>query len=164
MAAPTNPPQGLSQISGLQIGYNGDSTAPERTPTGSTFVGVNTIKKTISGSTATSGQILAVANNEGQSIIITRATLDVTTGASAACVLDIGTAASATTSSDNLIDGISVNTASALYDNINQAGSNGKASQKQTTSQYVTVTVASGNATGLVANLYVDYRLTTPGS
>jgi hypothetical protein len=150
----------------LEVGDPALSTlekAPYRTPTDSRFVGQNTIKRTISGSTATSGIVLAVPNPEGMVVLVDRAMLYVRTASSGASTLDIGVAANATTSSDNLIDGRS-GAVVGLYDNITDGGTNGKSRQLLQSGGYVTVTVASGNITGLVADVFVTYNLLTPGS
>jgi hypothetical protein len=90
--------------------------------------------------------------------IIERVLCDVTTVATGACTLDIGyTASSATTGSDTLLDGIDVNAATALFDSMNaalDAGSNAKA-QKAASGKWITVQSKTGDATGLVGNLYI---------
>lgn len=94
--------------------------------------------------------------------IILRVLLDVTTVATGACTVDIGyTAASATTSSDSLLDGVDVNAAVALFDSMNAAldsGANAQA-QKAASGKWITADEASGDATGLVANAYIFYIL-----
>lgn len=93
--------------------------------------------------------------------IITRAYLDITTASTGASTLDIGyTATSIATSIDSLLDGIS-GTPAALFDSMNSlldSATNAKA-QKFAASKFITVTEASGDATGLVGTLYVDYFL-----
>jgi len=104
--------------------------------------------------------VQAWQNPEQVPIIITRVILDLTTVATAAATLDIGTTAtSATTLSDNLIDGPDVHTAAGLFDNINDAGTNGLAKVKLAVGKWLTVAEASGNATGLVGTLYIHYVL-----
>ena len=94
--------------------------------------------------------------------IIHRVMLDITTVATGACTIDVGyTASGATTSSDTLIDGVDANAAIALFDSMNAAldsGANAKA-QKAASGKWITMDEASGDATGLVANLYVFYSL-----
>lgn len=105
--------------------------------------------------------VLSWANPEAVSIIITRIIVDVTTQSSGACTVDFGsTATTSTTSSDNLIDGLSVATA-GVYDNISDIGTNGKSRQKIATGKWVTGTVASGSATGLVGSAYITYTPVT---
>lgn len=94
--------------------------------------------------------------------IIHRVMLDITTVATGACTIDVGyTASSSTTSSDTLLDGVDANAAIALFDSMNAAldsGANAKA-QKAASGKWITIDEASGDATGLVANLYVFYSL-----
>lgn len=114
--------------------------------------------KALAGAAQQAG-VQSWANPEGVSIVITRALLDVTTPSSGACTLDIGTTAtSATTTSDNLIDGLSV-AAAGLFSNLKNPGTNGKADQKLASGKWVTSTSSSGDATGLVATLYIHYQL-----
>jgi hypothetical protein len=94
--------------------------------------------------------------------IILRVLLDVTTVATGACTVDIGyTASTATTSSDTLLDGVDVNAATVLFDSMNAAldsGANAKA-QLAASGKWITADEASGDATGLVANAYIQYYL-----
>jgi len=106
----------------------------------------------------TGGGVLAWANPEVASIIIERIILDVTRAATAACTIDVGTTAtSATTSSDNLIDGVDVNTAVGVFDNITDKGNNGKSKQKLESGKWVTGSKASGAAAGLAGYAYIFY-------
>lgn len=98
----------------------------------------------------TSGQILAIPCPFPQGCLLRRAHLDIRVQSSAACTLDIGKAANATTSADNLLDGISI-AATGLKDSTNDTdnGTNGSAATVLwSPSEFVTVTVASGNANG----------------
>ncbi len=108
----------------------------------------------------TGGGVAAWANPEAGSIIITRCVIDVTTKATSACTVDIGTnATNATTSSDNLLDGLDTGTAAGVFDNITEKGSNGKSRQKLATGKWVTASMASGAAAGMVGFLYIHYNL-----
>ena len=107
----------------------------------------------------TAGGVAAIANPEGVRCIIHRIVVDVTTASTAACTVDAGVAANATTSADNLIDGLDVNAAAGVFDNITDKGTNGKARQAWGTTQYVTISKASGAAAGLVGNVYVHYSI-----
>lgn len=95
-----------------------------------------------------------------EAAIILRATLDITTVATAACTVDVGyTATSATTSSDTLLDGVDANAAIAVFDSMNaalDAGANAKA-QKAAAGKWITIDEASGDATGMVATLWVEW-------
>lgn len=115
---------------------------------------------------AVSGAALQAANltlwTAPAKCIVTRVMLDVTTVATGACTVDIGyTAATATTSSDTFLDGVDVNAATALFDSQNAAldsGANAKA-QLAASGKWITADSASGDATGLVANVYIQYYL-----
>lgn len=111
----------------------------------------------VTGTTA--GGAASIENPEGVDVIITRAVLYTTAPSSGAATLDIGVAADGATSSDNLLDGISVATAATVADNINDAGTNGKARQLWGASQFVTAT-ASATLAGLVGYLYIEYLRT----
>lgn len=108
----------------------------------------------VTGTTA--GGALSLANPEGEDIIVTRLVLDITTNSTGAATVDAGIAANGSTSSDNLIDGASVATAAKVLDNVSDGGTNGKARQKWTSSQYLTIT-ASASLAGLVGNAYIEY-------
>lgn len=101
------------------------------------------------------------ANPEGAAIIVLRATLNITTQSSGASTMDVGvTAVSATTSSDTLLDGVS-GAAAALCDSMDatlDSGANAKA-QGLASGKWVTVAEASGDVTGLVATLLIEYVL-----
>jgi len=105
----------------------------------------------------TGGGVLSLANPEGADIIVTRLVLDITTAATGACTVDAGIAAGATTSSDNLIDGLDVNAATGVFDNIEDKGTNGKTRQKWESDQYLTISMATGAAAGLAGYAYVEY-------
>lgn len=108
----------------------------------------------VTGTTA--GGALSLANPEGVDLIVTRLILDITTPSDGAATVDAGIAANGTTSSDNLIDGQSVATAAKVLDNVSDVGTNGKARQKWSASQYLTIT-ASATLAGLVGNAYIEY-------
>lgn len=118
------------------------------------------IAKVVLGVADTGGGVLAWANPESGSIIITRIIIDVTTKSTGACTLDVGTtAASATTSSDNLLDGVDVGTAAGTFDNIEDQGTNGTSRQKLAAGKWVTASKASGAAAGLAGYAYIEYFL-----
>ena len=111
----------------------------------------------VTGTTA--GGAASIANPENATLIITRVIVYTTAPSTGAATLDIGVAANGTTSSDTLLDGISVATAAKVADNINDAGTNGKARQTWGASQFVTAT-ASATLAGLVGYLYIEYLRT----
>jgi hypothetical protein len=109
---------------------------------------------------AGTGGVVAWQNPEAVAILITRVLLDLTTVSTGACTLDIGiTTASATTTSDTLLDGIDANSAVGLFDQMNAAldtGTNAFA-QKLASGKWVTIDEKTGDATGLVGTLYIQY-------
>lgn len=105
----------------------------------------------------TAGGVLALENPEGEDLIVTRVILDITTKSTGASTVDVGIAADEETSADNLMDGLDVGTAAGVFDNIENQGTNGKATVKWSASQVLTISKASGNVAGLVGNAYVQY-------
>jgi len=100
-------------------------------------------------------------NPEPGKILVKRVMVDVTTaGGTATAVIDVGSAASATTHSDNLINGADLN-AVALYDNIDDAGTNGKSKQKLDekggTTDYITGQILTEKADSLAGKYYIEY-------
>ena len=102
-------------------------------------------------------------NPEAVEIIVLRVLANVTTaGGTGSSVLDVGTAANATTASNNLIDGADLN-ADALYDNITDGGTNGKSRQRMDakggTTDYVTGQILVANAATLAGTYTIEYIL-----
>ena len=120
------------------------------------------VKVPLDGATinAATGGVVAWQIPSASAILIERVIIDITTVATGACTLDIGyTATSAATSSDTLLDGIDANAATAVFDSMNAAldsGANALA-QKGAAGKWITVDEKTGDATGLVANLYIYY-------
>jgi len=108
---------------------------------------------------AASGGVVAWANPDA-AIAVLRVLIDITTVATGACTLDVGvTATDATTTSDTLLDGIDANAATALFDSMNAAldsGANAKG-QRLSAAKWITIDEKTGDATGMVANLYIEY-------
>jgi hypothetical protein len=128
----------------------------DRRPGGSQSGTVKTGSLAVGGA-ALHAANLAWTNPEAGSINIIRAVLVISTASTGASTIDIGTTAtSATTSSDKLIDGVSGATAGS-FDNITNAGTNGKSTQRLAAGKWVTLDEASGDVTGMVATLYVQY-------
>lgn len=93
--------------------------------------------------------------------IILRVLLNVTTIATAACTLDIGYSTTTLTTSDTFLDGVDVNAAAALFDSMNaglDTGTNAFA-QKAASGKFITVDEKTGNATGLIGTIIVEYIL-----
>lgn len=104
----------------------------------------------------TAGAVLALANPEGRDLYVTRLILSIPDPSDGAATVDAGIAANGTTSSDNLIDGKSMATA-GVFDNIKDAGSNGKAGQKWASDAYLTITASATLAGMTGAEAIIQY-------
>lgn len=114
----------------------------------------------LAGNADTGGGIGAWANPEGATIIIDRLEVYIATPSTGACTMDAGpTPTSGTTSSDTLIDGLSV-AAAGVFDNLNDAGTDGKSRQTLASGKWVTFSRATGASAGLVGTAYIFYHLT----
>lgn len=116
---------------------------------------VYVVELQVLGTSASAGVIGAIDNPAGEPIIIMDSWIDIATGSTGASTLDIGVAANRTTLGDNLIDGISGQTAGIL----NTRGTNGGALRRWAANQVVTISEASGDVNGLNATVYVKYCL-----
>ena len=101
-------------------------------------------------------------NPESVAVLVHRVLVDVThIAGTAGALLDIGTAANATTHSDNLIDGLDIQAATGLFDNITDKGSSGKTRQrmdeKNGSTDYITGQILVANASALTGNVYIYY-------
>jgi hypothetical protein len=110
-----------------------------------------TEKKTLTA--AATGTQGGWQNNTGKTIMVSAA-IDVRTVATGAATLDIGVATTDVTN-DGLLDGIDVNAAVTQF--ASPAGTNGRTFRKLASGGYVSVFRASGDPTGMVADLYVTY-------
>lgn len=110
----------------------------------------------ITGASGSTGTFLGFANPFGTTAIIHNRFLRVTTVATGAATVDIGVAANGTTASDTLLDGQDVNAATGLFV---ATGVNGAAAREWGPTQFITVTEASGDVNGLVAELIVEVSL-----
>lgn len=110
---------------------------------------------------AGTGGVIAWQNPEASSILIIDSRLVLTVVSTGACTLDIGTTAtSATTTSDNMFDGIDATaTAPAIYSMSNAALDTAANVEGKilAAGKWVTIDEKTGDATGLVGNLYVEY-------
>lgn len=117
-----------------------------------------TVAIVLTGGVDTGGGIGVWQNLEIGNVQINGALLYVSTVATGACSLIIGTTATnATTTSNNLLDTIDVHSAIGLFDNFTDKGTNGKSRQTLATGKWVTVSTASGASAGLVGILYITY-------
>ena len=146
----TNSSGGIEITSGgiLQV-VDGGITPPRMSPkTGQPLVGDLNVTGTGGGG------VLALANPFGVDVYVTRIVVVITGASSVASTSDVGIAADATTSADNLIDGLNTGAAGA-YDNIDDQGSNGSSTRKWGSSQYLTISQASGTVTGATGRYWI---------
>lgn len=99
------------------------------------------------------GDMAAVLNPFGEDVIVTFAALNITTVSTGASTIDVGIGASASTAYDNLIDGHSGATAGVYA----EKGTNGKLVKLWPSTEYLTVSEASGDVTGFVGELLIKY-------
>lgn len=137
----------------VQIVAGGVAVAEYDTAATKPIYGVQVVSIPLLGDTLASAKI-STANPFGYSVMILGAFLQITTESTGASTVDIGVAADAVTSSDLLIDGLSMATA-GLFTNAEDAGTNGEVSQLWTSSTFLNVTEASGAAEGMVGTLKV---------
>lgn len=165
----TNPPNKLSNanftrsvsLNGTPITTTGAQLNQITDAVGTvTFDKLIKVAKVALGNAAdTGGAIIAWQNPEATSIIISRIEINLTTVATGACTADFGTTATnATTSSDNLIDGVDLNAAIGVFDNITDKGTNGKSRQLLASGKWVTGSRASGAVAGLAGYAYIFYH------
>ena len=100
-------------------------------------------------------------NPEAVKIFVHRVIVDVTTaGGTGSSVIDVGSGATATTASDNLIDGMDAD-ATGPRDNVQDQGTNGKSRQKMDenggTTDYITGQILVANAAALAGKYYIFY-------
>lgn len=116
---------------------------------------VNVDRVALLNSSVAAGGLLAWKNTQ-ESDIIVELKIDIVNGISG-LVGNFGTAANATTSSDNLMDDVTLgNTArvASSSDSLD-AGTNGRASQRLTAGQFITGSVSVGTPTGLIAYAHI---------
>jgi hypothetical protein len=122
--------------------------------------GIVKVAKVALANVDTGGGVFAWANPEAGTIIIHNIQVYVTTIATGACSLDIGTTATnATTQSDTLIDGLDVHTATGVFSVASQVGVNGAVPRTLATGKWVTASKDSGASAGLVGFAYIHYIL-----
>ena len=125
------------------------------------ILGLRKIAKVALTAGNTNDFAFAWQNPEAVKIIVERVIVHLTTaGGTGSSVLDVGTAANATTASDNIIDGLDLNT-TGLFDNISDGGTNGKArglvDENGGTNDFVTGRILVANSAALVGNAYIVY-------
>ena len=89
-------------------------------------------------------------NTYGTSLAITRCIIDVQTVSSGACTADFGVGSGASTSYDNVIDGLNLGAGAKMLDNLGDEGTNGSSVQKWPDGEYINGSKATGASSGLV--------------
>ena len=103
------------------------------------------------------GGVAKVQNPLGVAAIVEYLALDVTTAATGAATVDAGVDSDGTSSDDTLIDGLDVNAATGLFTSANDGGTNGASYRRIGATEYIVVSQASGDVTGLAG--HVVFRL-----
>ena len=106
----------------------------------------------------------AAAQQNPEAVDVVRCILDITTaGGTATAVLDVDVVADATSTGDDIFDGVDAN-AVGISDSLNSTdnGTNGegkswKWDKKGGTNDYVTAKILVANAASLAGNLYIQY-------
>jgi hypothetical protein len=93
----------------------------------------------------TAGDMAAVLNPTGEALVITKTIVNIT--------IDVGIAANGTTSNDTLIDGLSGATAGVF----STPGTNGLPTKLWGATEYLTVSEASGDVTGIVGEVILQF-------
>lgn len=115
------------------------------------------VKKASLSAAATSGGVLTWANPTASTIVVERLILDVTTASTGAATVDCGVVASAADMDDTLIDGLDVNAATGIFDNVENQGTNGRSVKKLGTSDSISCSQKTGDVTGLAGSAYIHY-------
>lgn len=106
------------------------------------------IKGNLTASDAAAG-IFSVENTYGTDLLVLRIVIFVTTASTGACTIDVGEGNSASTSYDNIIDGLDVASTGAS-DNLGDPGTNGNTVRAWRSGEYVNASMATGATAGLV--------------
>jgi len=107
-----------------------------------------TIKGNLTASDAAAG-IFSEENTYGTDLLVLRIVIFVTTASTGACTIDVGEGSSASSSYDNIIDGLDVSSTGAS-DNLGDPGSNGHSVRAWRSGEYVNASMATGATAGLV--------------
>lgn len=102
------------------------------------------------------GVIVNWQNPEDEQIVILGGALSVTTAATGACTVDIGVDDDGADSDDTLLDGQDVNAATGVFPFT--------AGALLPAAEYVVLAEASGDVTGLVGVLYIEYQFAADAS
>lgn len=114
----------------------------------------------VKGALAVTATPYTLLNPLGVALIVTKVVVDITSAVSATPVtMDVGVGAATNTDYDTLIDGVVIGTPTAIgvYDNEDDKGTNGKATNKWGATEYLNV-YTSAAPTGLAGSIYIWYR------
>lgn len=114
-----------------------------------------TIKGSLTASDAAAG-IFSVQNTYGTDLIVLRIVIFITTAATGSCTVDIGEGSSASSSFDNIIDGLNAGAGAGAADNLGDPGTNGHSSRVWKSGEYINASMASGAAAGLVGTFAIQ--------
>jgi hypothetical protein len=106
------------------------------------------IKGNLVASDAAAG-IFSEENTYGTDLLVLRIVIFVSTASTGACTIDVGEGNSASTSYDNIIDGLDVSSTGAS-DNLGDPGSNGHTVRAWRSGEYLNASMATGATAGLV--------------
>jgi hypothetical protein len=120
----------------------------------SKFAGL-VIKGNLTASDAAAG-IFSVQNTYGTDLIVLRIVVFITTAATGSCTVDIGEGSSASSSFDNIIDGLNAGAGAGSADNLGDPGTNGHSSRVWKSGEYINASMASGAAAGLVGTFAIQ--------
>lgn len=133
------------------------ATATELNLLGNADRATKVVKVALTASTGAGGVLTWRNTEESADIIVTRFVLNVTTEATGAANVDVGQSATVA-SSDNLLDGQDIGSAAAIFDNIDDQGTNGQSVVIVADDEYITAT-ASADPAGLVGFAYIFYHV-----
>jgi hypothetical protein len=95
------------------------------------------------------GGIFSEENTYGTDLLVLRIVIFVSTASTGACTIDVGEGNSASTSYDNIIDGLDVSSTGAS-DNLGDPGTNGHTVRAWRSGEYLNASMATGATAGLV--------------
>ena len=107
------------------------------------------IKGSLTASDSAAG-VFSETNGFGTDLIVLRIVIFITTAATGSCTIDIGEGSSASSSFDNIIDGLNAGAGAGAADNLGDPGTNGHSSRVWKSGEHITASMASGATAGLV--------------
>lgn len=149
-----------NDLDALDLIRVGGPSANGLSAAGPAWRGVKVVKIPLIAASGNGG-MLAWQNPEPVDILVTEVLLRIAPGASAGTI-DVGAAATAATTADNMIDGLSLVTA-GLYDNNQDKGTNGRTRQLVNpaggATSFITGTAIAPTFGGFAGVAYISYLL-----